>query len=229
VIGHRFLWAIPLIALLLLLLACDQSPSLAKPVRDAPALVTPTSTPIGTALIRPSTVPDGPITLGSVMPPLPSDWQVASAALADITGDGLAEWVLVVWRPWQDWPIQRWSSVPSPIAAFHDETGDSCHLILLDPRDGREVWAGSALPVPLLAMVVEDVDRDGTNEVVALEGSYAGGRKGPGNHVDVWGWSGFGFTLEWRSPSGSFDPGCLVDADSRASLFADFFGSRRHE
>ena len=136
-------------------------------------------------------------------PPPPSllpDWEVASAALADVTGDGAPEWVLLVWRPWRDWPIQRWSSLPSPIAGFRDAAGRSCHLILLDPATGREVWAGSALPAPFLALATEDADGDGRNEVVTLEGTYAAGRPGPATHIDIWRWNGFGFTLAERFP-----------------------------
>jgi hypothetical protein len=147
------------------------------------------------------------------VPALPPDWHVDASTLADVTGDGAAEWVLLVWRPWRDWPIQQWSAVPSPIAGFHDAAGDSCHLILLDPQDGHEVWAGSALPVPLLALAVEDVDGDGDNEVLTIEGTYAEGRAGTGRYVSVWGWSGFGFRLEWRSPPGTYAPSCLADAD----------------
>jgi hypothetical protein len=149
----------------------------------------------------------------TVLPPLPSDWQVAASALADVTGDGAPEWVLLVWRPWRDWPIQRWSAVPSPIAGFHDASGDSCHLILLDPADGREIWAGSALPVPLLALTVDDVDGDGAQEVLTVEGTYAEGRGGTGTHVNMWRWNGFGFTLEWRSEPGTFAPSCLYNAN----------------
>jgi hypothetical protein len=146
----------------------------------------------------------------SITPPA---WHVSASALADVTGDGNAEWVLVVWRPWRDWPIQRWSSVQSPITDFHDEAGDSCHLILLDPDDGHEVWAGSALPAPSLVMAVGDVDGDTRPEVVMLEGDYVTGRQGPATHVDVWRWNGFGFTLEWRSPAGTYQQLYLVDAD----------------
>ncbi len=130
-----------------------------------------------------------------------SDWEIASATLADVTGDGTSEWVLLVWRRWRDWPIQRWSSLPSPIAGFHDTAGRSCHLILLDPLTGREVWAGSALPVPFLALAVRDVDGDGHNELIALEGNYATGPLGPATSIDVWHWNGFGFVLEGRFPT----------------------------
>ncbi len=149
---------------------------------------------------------------------VPSTWRIAASALADVTGDGLPEWALVVWRPWRDWPIQSWSAAPSPIADFHDAAGESCHLILLDPRDGREVWAGSALPAPILALAVGDVDGDRHSEVMALEGDYATGRNGPASRVDVWKWNGFGFTLEWRSPPGVFHRLGLTDANDDGIL-----------
>jgi len=159
-----------------------------------------------------------PIPLSPCPSLVPPTWHVTAAVLADVTGDGISEWVLLVWRPWRDWPTQRWSSAPSPIAGFHDTAGDSCHLILLDPRDGREIWAGSALPAPLLALVVGDVDGDGREEVVTLEGEYGTGRDGPATHVNVWRWNGFGFTLQYRSPPGTFRQLRLTDADNRGIL-----------
>lgn len=151
----------------------------------------------------------------SIIPPA---WHISASALADVTGDGSAEWVLVVWRPWRDWPIQRWSSVRSPITGFHDEAGNSCHLILLDPGDGHEIWAGSALPAPSLALAVGDVDGDKQPEIVMLEGDYVTGRQGPARHVDIWHWNGFGFTLEWRSSPGTYHQLYLVDADDNRVL-----------
>ncbi len=151
-------------------------------------------------------------------PGLRPDWRVTASALADVTGDDLAEWVLVVWRPWRDWPIQSWSPAPSPIAGFHDADGNSCHLILLDPYEGRQVWAGSALPAPLMSLAVGDVDQDGQNEVVALEGDYAAARQDPAISVVVWKWNGFGFSLEWRSPPGRLRQLWLTNAEGDSIL-----------
>jgi hypothetical protein len=80
------------------------------------------------------------------------------------------------------------------------------------------MWAGSALPAPLLALAVGDVDGDGENELVTLEGDYAAGRDGPASHVDVWGWNGFGFTLEWRSPPAILHQLRLTDVDNGGIL-----------
>jgi hypothetical protein len=136
--------------------------------------------------------------------------------MADVTGDGAVECALLVWRPWRDWPVQRWLPTDSPLTDFRDAQGDSCHVILLDPADGREIWAGSALPTPLVALDVGDVDGDGRNEVVTLEGDYRVGRGGHASHVDVWRWNGFGFTLAWRSAGGVFNHLWLTDVDGDA-------------
>ncbi len=150
--------------------------------------------------------------------PAPADWQVTAAVRSDVTGDGVDECVLLLWRDWRDWPVQRWSTLPSPIESFHDAGGQSCHVALLDPRDGRELWVGSALPAPLLALAVGDVTGDGRPELVTLEGDYAAGRDAPASHVDVWRWNGFGFTLEYRSPAGRYAQLCLVDGDGDGVL-----------
>ena len=145
-------------------------------------------------------IPYTTATRPSPMPPVPDPtWRAADAIQADVTGDGRPEWILLVWRPWRDWPIQRWLNAPSPIETFRGATGESCHLVVLDPVDGHEMWVGSALPVPLLALAVGDVDGDSLNEIVTLEGDYASGRTGPARRVDVWRWQGFGFVLDWRS------------------------------
>ena len=177
--------------------------------------------PSPSALLRRPRSPLCPIPFrsasGAGVGPLPPSWHVRAALQADLTRDGLPECVLLVWRPWEDWPIMKWSDTPSPITANRDARGDSSHIILIEPKpsgDGyRELWAGSALALPITHIAAGDVDGDGWNELVALEGDYASGRYGPARHVAVWRWNGFGFTLEWRGPSGRFVALALADLD----------------
>jgi len=138
--------------------------------------------------------------------PYPKSWDIFDTVYTDITGNGSPECVLLVWRPWEDWPIRPWLQGPSPISANRDADGYSAHIILVVPteRGYRELWAGSALSDPLLAIAIGDVDGDGRAELIALEGDYYTGRTGPAHHVTVWRWNGFGFTLQWRSPPGRF-------------------------
>ncbi|WP_245901139.1 hypothetical protein [Deinococcus yavapaiensis] len=127
---------------------------------------------------------------------VPSSWDVRSRAYADVTGDGRAECVLIVWRPWRDWRTSRWTTRPSPIGAYRDARGDSAHVAVLTPlAHGRYVerWVGSAMAQPALAAVVFGAER-----LAVLEGSYRAGRTGTGAAVSVWKWTGFGFRLETR-------------------------------
>jgi hypothetical protein len=159
--------------------------------------------------------------------PLPPSWHVLAALQTDLTRDGAPECTLLVWRPWQDWPIMQWSDTPSPIAANRDAHGDSAHIILLEAPNPqclipntpyREIWAGSALALPILQIAVGDVDGDGWQELVALEGDYATGRYGPARYVAVWRWNGFGFTLVWRSPVGRSVALALADLENDGVL-----------
>jgi hypothetical protein len=145
--------------------------------------------------------------------PIPQDWEVVDADFADVTGDGAAEWILVVRRPWRDWPIMAWHGGTSPIAEFRDREGTSSHLIVMTP-DGREIWAGSALPRPMRAIAAGDIDADGAAEVVTLEGEYREGPSRPARFIDVWKWDVFGFVLVHRSEEGSFRELGLCDTDN---------------
>jgi hypothetical protein len=151
---------------------------------------------------------------------VPTAWHVLAAFYADLTRDGASECALLVWRPWQDWPIMRWSDGSSPVVANRDLRGDSSHIILLKLSEiqgphsvYQQLWAGSALALPILQIVAGDVDGDGGHELIALEGDYLTGRYGPARHIAVWRWSGFGFTLMWRSLPGRFVALGLSDLD----------------
>jgi hypothetical protein len=198
---------ITVLSFLLFFSSCAPGPYLVYSPRDssfapAPASVAP------------------PPPAGAALPPVPDSWEVVDAAIADVTGDGTAEWVLAVRRPWRDWPIVAWHGGKSPIAAFRDLKGNSSHLVLLAPAGG-EVWAGSALPLPIEALAAGDIDGDGAIEVVTLEGEYGdngghGGREA--RRIDVWRWDCFGFTLVHRSGDGRFRELFLCDVDADGIL-----------
>ena len=149
----------------------------------------------------------------AVLPSVPDTWEVVDADFADVTGDGSREWALIVRRPWRDWPIMAWHGGTSPIASFRDAEGKSSHLIVMAP-DGREIWAGSALPRPMRAVAAGDVDGDGAAEVVTLEGEYRDPPGRPAHFIDVWRWDVFGFVLAYRSEAGSFRELRLCDMDN---------------
>jgi hypothetical protein len=135
----------------------------------------------------------------------PGDWEVTHAQITDLNQDGRPEATLLVWRDFKVWPIDDYLPHGGRIEGFQDRHGRSCHLILIGWRDGAfvELWAGSALADPLHAFVAVDLEGNGTQELVALEGRYDAPRSGT-HTLTLWEWNGFGFTLRARGPSGRF-------------------------
>jgi len=125
----------------------------------------------------------------------PISWQVKEAQITDLNRDGLDEVTLVVWRPFQPWPIDRFLPSAGRINDFHDQNGMSCHVILIGwaRQDYNELWAGSALIRPVSRLRAVDLDGDGLQEMVALEETYDAAI--PVGALTVWHWSGFGFSL----------------------------------
>ena len=125
----------------------------------------------------------------------PEDWMVEEFLVADLNRDGTQEYALLVWRPFEPWPIDRFLPNGGMIAEFHNTAGLSAHLILVgwDGDEYRELWAGSALANPISAIHAIDIDRDGYEELIALEGEYDSAIEN--GNVTIWQWQGFGFTL----------------------------------
>jgi hypothetical protein len=131
----------------------------------------------------------------------PAAWTVAQAEITDLNADDDPEATLLVWRAFRPWPVDKWLPFGGRIANFHDADGNSCHMILIGWRGSEygELWAGSALADPVTAFAAADLNGDQAQELVTLEGSYAGSgsrfEATPAQALKVWEWNGFGFTV----------------------------------
>jgi hypothetical protein len=136
----------------------------------------------------------------------PGDWTVVDVQITDLNRDGDPEAALLLWRDFAPWPIDRYLAHPGRIDDFHDRTDQSCHLILIGWYGGkfRELWAGSAQAAPFTAIHALDLDGDGWQELLALEGAYDEPLSSS-RALTVWEWNGFGFSLMSRGPKGRFE------------------------
>jgi hypothetical protein len=127
----------------------------------------------------------------------PQAWQVQQAVVADLNQDGKPEAILLVWRPFQPWPVDAWLPHGGRIDSFHDASGESCHIILIGwyQESFRERWAGSALAEPVKSFAAADLTGSGEQFLVTLEAQYDDPPSAPARHLKVWEWNGFGFSL----------------------------------
>jgi hypothetical protein len=110
----------------------------------------------------------------------------------DPNHDGRIELLLLLWRP--------------------DETGrPRSHPFLVGWRGGRYgvIWGGGATPVPIQDVALGDLDGDGRQELVVLEGGSAPGERA--EVVSIWRWFGWGFQREWRGAASGAAGLWLVD------------------
>ena len=149
----------------------------------------------------------------------PAGWQVREAFFSDLNLDGVEELALLVWRPFQPWPVDRFMPHGGRNASFHDADGMSCQLILIGLVEGefRELWAGSALADPLHSLHAADLDGDDLQELAALEYVYDGDPEKAS--LTVWSWNGFGFSLSARQ-AGDYSSLLVLPTDSGIVLLA---------
>ena len=145
----------------------------------------------------------------------PEGWTVVQAQITDLNRDGRPEAALLVWRPFRSWPVDQWLPHGGRIDSFRDKSGNSCHIILIGWR-GRaygELWAGSALADPVRSFAAADLNGDGSQELLTLEGRYADAKSAAARALKVWEWNGFGFSVV-SGIEGTFHALALIQADA---------------
>lgn len=122
----------------------------------------------------------------------PSDWRAADLALGDPNDDGRNELALALWKPGLD-------GLESSDAG-REHTPRSRPFVV-GYRGGiyRTLWGGSAVADSIHEVELGDVDGDGAQELLVLEGDDRSECT-----VSVWRWHGWGFILMWRSQPGQY-------------------------
>lgn len=131
----------------------------------------------GSANLHNESTPASPIVWHNESP----TWRITQILPGDSDNDGRYEFLLILWKP--------------------DDTGIlRCHPFLLGWRNGRYriFWGGSAVNEPIQMAALGDVDGDGQNELVVVEGGDAPAAQA--SSLSVWRWHGWGFERLWRTP-----------------------------
>ena len=148
-----------------------------------------------------------------------STWRVQQVIIADLNHDGLPEVVLLVWRQFKPWPVDKWLPTGGRIRNFHDSADRSCHIILIGWSQNafRERWAGSALAQPVKNFAAADLTGNGEQLLVTLEAEYDDSPSAPARNLKVWEWNGFGFTVVSQI-QGSFSQLAIARAENGQML-----------
>jgi len=128
------------------------------------------------------------------------DWWVEDFFLADSTNDGIADINLSIWKSGS-------FGRSKPFWIKQDDPSVKNHLFIFDWKDGKmqSVWQSSNLDAPNCQILVDDMNNDGQNELIVVEGDYADAPDCQGKYMAVWKWGEWGFGNEWRSEEGEIE------------------------
>lgn len=129
----------------------------------------------------------------------PAEWWIDDFVLADINNDGITDINLTLWKAGS-------FGSSKPFWVKENDTSVKNHFFILGFINGKikQVWGSSSLAEPNCEFQITDIDNDGKNDLVVIEGDYSQKPKCNGNYIAVWKWNDWGFSNEWRSEEGNF-------------------------
>jgi len=129
----------------------------------------------------------------------PDGWWIDNFVLADSNNDGVSDINLSLWKSGN-------FGASKPFWVRENDMSVKNHFFVLDFVNAsiRQVWGSSNLGKPNCEFKIADVDNDGKNDLVVIEGEYSQEAKCKGNYVAIWKWNDWGFSNEWRSGKGNY-------------------------
>lgn len=148
----------------------------------------------------------------------PSEWWIDDFVLADSNNDGITDANLFVWKS-GDYGSSK------PFWVKENDMSIKNHFFVFDFVNGtmKPIWQSSNLDTPNCEFKVTDVDSDGKNDLVVIEGDYSQKPICTGNYVAVWKWNDWGFSNEWRSDEGKFSNLEIEHIGNKIRMLVDGF------
>jgi len=116
----------------------------------------------------------------------PDEWWVDNFVLADINSDGEVNINLSLWK------VGSFGS-SKPFWLGKNDMSIKNHF-----------WGSSNLSAPNCEFTIADINNDGQNELLVIEGQYQEDLDCKGQYLAIWNWNSWGFSNEWRSDMANY-------------------------
>jgi poly-gamma-glutamate synthesis protein (capsule biosynthesis protein) len=148
----------------------------------------------------------------------PNEWWIDNFVLADSNNDGITDINLSLWKAGS-------FGSSKPFWVKENDMSVKNHFFVLDFVNGsiKQVWGSSNLGEPNCEFQIADVDNDGKNDLVVIEGDYSQKPDCNGNYIAVWKWNDWGFSNEWWSQKGNFSNLEIEKIDEKSYIVVDTF------
>ena len=148
----------------------------------------------------------------------PNDWWIDNFVIADSNNDGVLDINLSLWKSGN-------FGTSKPFWVKENDLSVKNHFFVLDfvGDEMKQVWGSSNLVEPNCEFQIVNIDNDGKNDLIVIEGDYSQKPKCNGNYVAVWKWSDWGFSNEWRSDKGNFSNLEVEKINGKSYIVVDSF------
>ena len=148
----------------------------------------------------------------------PNNWWVDNFIFADSNNDGIIDLNLSLWKS-GDFE----ASEPS-WAEKNDKTTKNYFFILNLINDSvKQIWHSSYFSEPNCEFQIADIDDDGENDLIVIEGDYAFKPQCTGKYIAVWKWNEKGFSKQWQSEWGNYTNLEIEKINNKTYIVADSF------
>lgn len=144
-------------------------------------------------------------------------WWVDNFFIADSTHDGITDINLSVWRA-GNFGSSR------PFWVEQNDMGIKNHFFVFSVKGNNviPIWQSSNLEKPNREFYFDDIDNDGKQELIVIEGTYE--KESPyGEYIAIWRWNSWGFFNEWRSRKGKYINLSVETIEGKKFILADSF------
>ncbi len=127
------------------------------------------------------------------------DFKAENIVLADVDNDNKTDILISLWKVGKYGPdLPFW---------LKKNTNDwSNHFFVYKWKKDKIklFWGSSALDAPIKEMAIEDVNGDGKNELIVLEGNYNNSRNCYADYLTVWHWNEWSLFNDFISEKGQY-------------------------
>lgn len=127
------------------------------------------------------------------------NWWIDEAMLTDVTNRGTSDVVFSLWKNGNYFKPPFWHNT--------NEWQIRNHFFIYKFNNGKlqPHWGSSNISAPICKFAVADINHDGENELIVLEGDYKDYPNCTGKDLAVWKWNGWGFENFWQSKKGEYN------------------------
>ncbi len=128
-----------------------------------------------------------------------AEFKAENIVLADMDNDGKIDILLSLWKIGKYGP-----DLPFWLDKNTDDWSNHFFIYKWQENKIKLFWGSSTLDAPIKEMAIQDINNDGKNELIVLEGNYDNSNNHYADYLTIWHWNEWSLFNDFRSEKGKY-------------------------